>query len=138
MQRVTFLLPLLASTLALGAEVEPQCNPPRTTYDFNMCPDPVFERATQDLTRYLQASRQSEAKDAQSLAALNAAQSAWEKYVNSHCDAVYAHWREGTIRNQKYTACRLGLMRERTHELWFQYLKPVDKSPPVLPEPPEK
>lgn len=140
MRRLMLLCLALVPGWGTGAEpdAEPDCAAPKTTYDFNMCGSREAQRADEEMLRYLEAAMTRVARDAESRSALEVAQKSWEAYRSSHCGAVYTLWREGTIRGPKGIACQIALTRQRTHEVWLQYLRPVEKSaPPLLPEPPQ-
>ena len=63
-------------------------------------------------------------------AELQAAQVAWEGYVDLHCHAVYENYAEATIGSSLFNMCRLELARARTMELWRAYLERSDIEPP--------
>ena len=65
-------------------------------------------------------------------AELQAAQVAWEGYVDLHCHAIYENYAEAPIRSSLFTMCRWELARARTAELWRGYL---DKSEVDVPPP---
>ncbi|MDE0552455.1 hypothetical protein OU793_24315, partial [Vibrio sp. VP6] len=58
-----------------------------------------------------------------------------QAYMSSHCDSVYTQWRDGTIRGVMAISCKTKLTKQRTHELWENFLTYMDSTPPVLPEP---
>lgn len=118
-----------------SAGAEPDCEAPHSTIEVDACAAIELERAEQELERYLEASRERFEEDERTLDALEEAQEDWERYRSSHCRAVYTLWREGTIRGVMELDCRTALTRERTHEVWRQYLTYPDGAPPVLPEP---
>jgi uncharacterized protein YecT (DUF1311 family) len=125
----------LAAGAALAADPQANCTAPKTTYDINICSALNADNGELELQHYLEASRSRIQRDPESLAALNEAQIAWEKFRASHCAAVYSHWRDGTIRGPQSITCRLEITRARTHQLWKEYLTYVDRTPPLLPEP---
>jgi uncharacterized protein YecT (DUF1311 family) len=63
-------------------------------------------------------------------AELQAAQVAWEGYVDLHCHAIYENHVEARIRSSLFTMCRWELARARTVELWRAYLEPADIEQP--------
>ena len=62
-------------------------------------------------------------------------QTAWMTYREAHCGAVYAHWKDGTIRSAMAADCNIDLTADRTHQIWKDYLTFPDSTPPLLPEP---
>jgi uncharacterized protein YecT (DUF1311 family) len=121
---------------SMAAKSETNCEKPVTTYDFNTCGSREADRARAEMQRYLEAAKvRMQKEDSQAVAALEAAQSAWTSYQEKHCAAVYARWQGGTIRDPASVQCSIDLTRQRTHQLWADYLTYPDRTPPILPEP---
>lgn len=66
---------------------------------------------------------------------LEASQSSWEAYAETRCAGVWDNWKAGTIRTMMSVGCRIAATRQRTHDIWEDYLTYVDSTPAVLPEP---
>jgi uncharacterized protein YecT (DUF1311 family) len=126
---LTLLTVLIAPCLAIGAEIN--CDDARTTLEINECVARQVDQAEADMNRYLDAAKKAHAEDGVTISALEEAQKAWELYRDSHCDAIYALNREGSIRASQMLSCKLELTRQRAHDLWGWYLG--DQS--ELPEP---
>ncbi|MCM2129357.1 lysozyme inhibitor LprI family protein [Larsenimonas rhizosphaerae] len=134
----TWLLIVLAS-LSLSAVADDEaldCNNVMNTLDINRCAAIELEDAEKVLTHYLETSVERNAADPELVDAIKVAQKQWQAYAAAHCDAVYTQWREGTIRGVMGITCRTRLTRQRTHEIWQDFLTYMDSTPPVLPEPP--
>jgi uncharacterized protein YecT (DUF1311 family) len=58
----------------------------------------------------------------------------WEKFRKSNYNAVYTHWRDGSIRGITTLQSDLRVIQQRTHELWESYLT-HESQYPILPEP---
>ncbi len=127
-------LAMLASPI-LSASAVIDCEAARTTIEINQCAAMELASAQAELTKYLQASYAHHEDDPQLVAAIQASQKDWQAYLTSHCDAVYTQWRDGTIRGVMSLSCKTQLTRQRTHEIWTNFLTYMDSSPPVLPEP---
>jgi uncharacterized protein YecT (DUF1311 family) len=84
------------------------------------------------LERYLAESRRLLAGDQGALAALDAAQAAWQSYRDKQCSAVYAVYETGTIRGAQFAGCKLEATERRTYELWQTYIENMVSD---LPEP---
>ena len=66
---------------------------------------------------------------------LTESQAAWEAYVESRCDGVREDTAGGTMGGLGYAWCVTSTTRQRTHDIWADYLTYADATPPVLPEP---
>lgn len=132
--RVAVLLAALYfSTPASGDSFE--CNQMTTTVAISKCKIREFGAVEDKLTKYLEASVQHYDDDPVVVKAIRESQEQWEAYSTAHCDAIYAKWREGTIRGIMATECRKNLTKQRIHVIWESFLTYVDSTPPVLPEP---
>ncbi|WP_224055051.1 lysozyme inhibitor LprI family protein [Celerinatantimonas diazotrophica] len=107
----------------------------KTTIDMNECLSHNLSIARAEMNQYLQASLDRNAADPELIKSIKIAQKNWETYRSSNCDSVYTAWREGTIRNAMALICGIRLTKQRTHELWEDFLTYMDSTPPVLPEP---
>lgn len=131
-----YLIPLLALlSFNIAAGDEPDCERASSTPDINWCAAVELGTAQQELKYYLEEAIKRHADDAELIAAIHSAQADWEKYAESHCDAIYTYWREGTIRSVMELGCKRKLTKQRTHEIWAGFLTYMDSTPPVLPEP---
>ena len=111
------------------------CNNVMNTLDINRCVAIELEAAEEVLTHYLETSIEHNAGDPELVDAITAAQKQWQAYATAHCGAVYTQWREGTIRGVMGITCRTRLTKQRTHDVWQDFLTYMDSTPPVLPEP---
>ena len=111
------------------------CENAYSTYAMEYCAAQEREDATKIMRRYLIASYSQYNENPEIVEAIKASQKAWEKYEYSNCDAVYTSWTTGSIRGLMSINCSTRITKQRTHELWLNYLTYMDSTPPVLPEP---
>lgn len=132
-----FVIIVLAS-LSFGALAEKtsvDCNNVMTTLEINQCAAIELEASQAQLKKYLKASFEHNSDDPELIAAIKLAQQDWQAYMSSHCDSVYTKWRNGTFRGVMAISCKTTLTKQRTHELWENFLTYMDSTAPVLPEP---
>lgn len=120
---------------ALSASGVTDCENARTTLEINDCAAMELESAQAELDEYLQASFEHHANDPELVAAIKTAQKDWQAYLASHCDAIYMQWRDGSIRGVMSLSCKTQLTKQRTHQIWSNFLSHMDSTSPVLPEP---
>ena len=103
--------------------------------EINQCALEKLKFAQAELDQYFAASLEHNAEDAELIKSIQNAQRNWQAYMVSHCDSVYTQWREGTIRGVMAISCKTKLTKQRTNEIWQNFLTYMDSSKPVLPEP---
>lgn len=118
-----------------ASETAIDCDKAITTMDTNQCAAMDLRVADDEMHNYLKTSYQYNDYDSKLIDAIKLAQKDWETYMKSHCDSVYTQWREGTIRGVMAISCKTKLTKQRTHEIWENFLTYMDSTPPVLPEP---
>lgn len=124
-------LPLLAS----ASDDVIDCENAMNTIEINQCAAIELESAQAELDKYLAASFEHNAYDAELVASIKKAQESWQAYMSAHCSSVYTQWRDGSIRGIMALSCKTTLTKQRTHEVWANFLTYMDSTPPVLPEP---
>ncbi len=124
-------LPLLAS----ASDDVIDCENAMNTIEINQCAAIELESAQAELDKYLAASFEHNAYDAELVASIKKAQESWQAYMSAHCNSVYTQWRDGSIRGVMALSCKTRLTKQRTHEVWANFLTYMDSTPPVLPEP---
>ncbi|PMN26284.1 hypothetical protein BCT41_18760 [Vibrio splendidus] len=124
-------LPLLAS----ASDDVIDCENAMNTLEINHCAAIELETAQAELDKYLAASFEHNDYDAELVASINKAQESWQAYMSAHCSSVYTQWRDGSIRGLMALSCKTTLTKQRTHEVWANFLTYMDSTPPVLPEP---
>ena len=129
---ILFVLAFTGTSQAESPECEHQAV---TTMDMNQCIAGQVATAEHQLERYLEASRMRYSSDPAIVDLLQQSQDAWITYRETHCDAIYQMWFEGTIRGAMAGRCSLQLTQERTHQIWADYLTYMDSTPPILPKP---
>ncbi len=99
---------IILASLSFGALAEEEsvdCNNAMTTIEINQCAAIELESAQVKLDKYLNTSFEHNSHDPELIA------------------AIKAIW------------CKTKLTKQRTHELWENFLTYMDSTPPVLPEP---
>jgi uncharacterized protein YecT (DUF1311 family) len=131
------LIIILASlSFAVLAEEESvDCTNAMTTIEINQCAVIELESARAQLDKYFNTSLEHNAHDLELVEAIKLAQQDWQAYMSSHCNSVYTQWRDGTIRGMMGISCKTKLTKQRTYELWENFLTYMDSTPPVLPTP---
>ena len=114
---------------------ELDCDNALTTIEINVCAGRTLDIAETELKTYIATAEQKYASEKNVIEALQKSQFAWINYRKSHCHAIYEKWSRGTIRGVMFSSCMLQLTKERTHTIWSDYLKYMDATPPLLPEP---
>lgn len=129
------LLLILISVSSFAQEKKLDCNNAITTLDINRCMSLELEKVESTMETYLSKSKERHKEDNVSSKSIEKSQDIWLKYRESHCNAIYDTWREGTIRNSMFIRCKIDLTQKRTKELWSYYLTFMDSTPSILPEP---
>ncbi|MEZ9601901.1 lysozyme inhibitor LprI family protein [Vibrio sp. 10N.261.55.A10] len=132
---ISALIAVCFSFSALADEGVVDCENAMNTIEINHCAAIELESAQAELDKYLAASFEHNAYDAELVASIKKAQESWQAYMTAHCDSVYTQWREGSIRGVMALSCKMTLTKQRTHEVWVNFLTYMDSTPPVLPEP---
>lgn len=131
------------ATLMAVSESPPECEGP-TSLSMDDCAATYADRADKELVRYLAVARadiadsakqSGESSNREALEDFDEAQNAWAEYREAECGAVYSRWISGTIRILKNLSCRTAITKARTHQVWATWLRFVDNTPPLLPEP---
>ncbi|NOH94374.1 DUF1311 domain-containing protein [Vibrio sp. AIC-3] len=132
---ISALIAVCFSFSALAYEGVVDCENAMNTIEINHCAAIELESAQAELDKYLAASFEHNAYDAQLVASIKKAQESWQAYMTAHCDSAYTQWRDGSIRGVMALSCKTTLTKQRTHEVWANFLTYMDSTPPVLPEP---
>ncbi|MEZ8859198.1 lysozyme inhibitor LprI family protein [Vibrio sp. 10N.247.311.51] len=132
---ISALIAVCFSFSALADEGVVDCENAMNTIEINQCAAIELESAQSELDKYLAASFEHNAYDAELVASIKKAQESWQAYMTAHCDSVYTQWRDGSIRGVMALSCKTTLTKQRTHEVWENFLTYMDSTPPVLPEP---
>jgi len=130
---VLFLMSL--SFTAVAADQVVDCDHVISTLEINHCASIDLALAKTALDNYLAVSFEHLAYDPELIESIKVAQQNWQVYMSSHCDSVYTQWREGTIRGVMAISCKTTLTKQRTHDIWANFLTFMDSTPAVLPEP---
>ncbi len=129
------LLIATSQSVLASASGEVDCEKAYSTHDMEYCAAQKRGSASKTMRRYLIASYSQYNHDPDTVKAIKASQQAWEAYENSNCEAVYNSWNTGSFRGLMSINCSTRMAKQRTHELWLNYLTFMDSTPPVLPEP---
>jgi uncharacterized protein YecT (DUF1311 family) len=111
------------------------CNEAMTTLQVNYCAGAELKKAQYEMNEYLAKSKEHNNYDLELIKSINVAQKAWLLYADAHCDSIYTQWRDGTIRGVMSLSCKTKVTKQRTHEIWANFLTYMDSTPAVLPEP---
>ncbi|HZW16212.1 MAG TPA: lysozyme inhibitor LprI family protein [Brevundimonas sp.] len=113
--------------------------------EIKMCAAEDMVAETERMERYLEAARiRASELDEHSVeygprtrqaAWLSESQQAWETYAERRCDGVKEATSGGTMGSLGWMGCITEATRQRTHDIWSDYLTYWDTTPPVLPEP---
>ena len=108
-----------------------------TTYEMNQCAIADIAIAEARLSRYVDTARErlSDQGDSETLGHFDAAQAAWETYIDGECGALYQRYIDGSIRGLIAGNCHRAMIDERTHTVWQHWLTYADSTPPILSEP---
>jgi len=118
-----------------SAESSINCASASNNREVDECFARQVSEAEEVMIGYYNKSLERYAADSQVQQAIKEGQTAWLKYAEANCGAVWAIWRTGTIRNVKYLSCKMGLVQKRTYNLWDTFLTYADSTPAVAPEP---
>tara|TARA_R110001583_G_scaffold48129_3_gene150587 strand:+ start:798 stop:1205 length:408 start_codon:yes stop_codon:yes gene_type:complete len=133
MKKFIFLMFAIYSSFAVSDEID--CNKAVSTLDINDCAGVELNKAELEMANYLAKSKEQNSYDKELITAIEKAQQAWQTYAEAHCDSIYTMWREGSIRGVMFLSCKTKLTKQRTHEIWSNFLTYMDSTSPVLPEP---
>ena len=107
---------LIAVTLLAAAEID--CERAQSMKDQRLCGDDARQAETASQDAYESAMRRLEqnphGNDRDMLAA---SQKAWLAYRKSFCEAISAHWGNGSIRDQYYVECMKKHAQSRKQEI---------------------
>lgn len=136
LMKTWMLLVLFGLSCSAMAENPPlDCQNAMSTLEMNRCASMALDSAEAELARYLAASLAHNADDLELVNAINAAQTDWQAYRLSHCNSVYMQWRDGSIRGVMAFSCKTQLTKQRSHDIWKNFLSYMDGTPAILPEP---
>ena len=124
-----------SSALAIDDAQAAPC-PGETTLEINDCLAQQLKAAQARLDKYFQAAIERHADDQPAVRlGIESSEKAFQAYRGIECSTVYEDWKEGTIRNAMALGCEIQLTDSRTHTIWSNWLRYMDSTPPVLPEP---
>lgn len=127
------LLWLLYSTTVLSVDFD--CKNAADTIQIDYCAGVKLKNAENEMNTYLLKSKEHNNHDPELIKSIKIAQRAWSVYAKAHCDSIYTKWREYTKRGLVSLSCKRELTEQRTHDIWSNFLKYRDSTPPILPEP---
>lgn len=127
---------LAAACLLASGAAHAICQDPPGVVPDQECMARELDQAERTLARYFEAARARARQGWDEPLDLVPAQTAWEAYRARHCADVYRKWSAGTHAARAGAMCEITLINQRTHDLWAAYLTYIDRTPPVLPEPP--
>jgi uncharacterized protein YecT (DUF1311 family) len=125
----------VACVLASGS-ARAICQDPANLVADQECMARELDKAERTMMRYFAAANTRASRGLDEPLDLAPAQAAWEGYRKQHCADVRRKWTGATHAARAQAMCEITLLSQRTHDLWAAYLTYVDRTPPVLPEPP--
>ena len=125
----------IGTPLTAHSESSLNCENPATTLEINMCASQELEQAQAEMDKYLAVCLTHNADDPELVEAIRLAQKEWKSYADSHCSSVFTKWRDGTIRGIMTISCQTALTKQRTLELWENFLSEMGGESSVLPKP---
>ena len=111
------------------------CNNAVSTPQINYCAGIELAEAELEMNVYLTKSKEHNNYDLELIKSIDIAQEAWVSYAEAHCNSIYTMWRDGTIRGVMSLSCKTKITKQRSHEIWLNFLTYMDSTPPVLAEP---
>jgi len=131
-----YFLAALALCLAFSASADESidCEEASSTADLNECAVQEMAAAEKVLAAYLEKAKEEYDFEKKVLAKLDKSQESWKKYSKDYCDSIYEVWSEGSIRGVMFGECMVRLTKERTHNIWTDYLVSMEGEA-ILPEP---
>ncbi len=135
MKKYLLIVFVSLSFLTVAEEAVLDCDSAMTTLQINYCASIELALAQAELAQYLEATFEHKSHDPELVKSIKVSQEDWLAYRSSHCDSVYTQWRDGTIRGVMAISCKTKLTKQRTHEIWTNFLTYMDDTPPVLAEP---
>ena len=106
-----------------------------TTREMEECMLALLERARERKERYLAGAIAKAGTDEVLVQSIRMGDSAGEAYIENECNAVWENWKKGSARNVMSITCAIGLVDDRTHQIWENWLSYADSTSPELPEP---
>jgi uncharacterized protein YecT (DUF1311 family) len=113
--------------------------------EIKMCAADDWGSETARMNRYIEAARKRAVEsDADSIKYgpqerqaiyLTESQQAWTAYAERRCEGVHEATSGGTMGSLGFMFCMIETTRQRTHDIWSDYLTYWDSTPPALPEP---
>ena len=131
---------LLALTMMVSLQPDDvKSNCAGNTLEINACLAVKRDRSEKRLQDYVRAAidrhTDEDGKSDSVAFGIQASQTAFEAYRSIECAVVYEDWKEGTIRGAMGSTCATELTDQRTHTVWENWLRYMDSTPPILPEP---
>lgn len=134
------------SELNEGAEIfSINCHgmPQQTTIDMNACVESQLAEVEWVKDKYLTASlnrlKQDDKDDPESLQQLTTVfdneTKAWADLIDKASKSVAVNYAGGTISSTLFVLRKIGLVELQVHDIWDNWLRFGDSTPPVLPEP---
>lgn len=128
---------LLAVTLLMAADAASpnvECERAQSMKDQRMCGDDAKQAETAAQDSYESAMHKlADRPHGNDQQLLDASQKAWVAYRKAFCEAISAHWGNGSIRDQYYVGCMKKHADSRKQEI-DEYIS--HDSQPVAPAPP--
>ena len=122
---------LMLATTATAVD----CKHAKTTQDINYCQGLELDKLNNSLRIYYETSVQLNQNDELVVQKLMDSQARWEDYKSSYCGALYNKSRFGTTSGAAHLKCQQKLVKQRTLNLWQDFLSGPDGRSSDLPKP---
>lgn len=108
-----------------------------TTDDIEACRYRHVKTSEETLEKYITAAskRLTQKGKTRALATFYSGQKNWSLYRSQECDSVALFFQPGTIADLMKIDCLQKLTDVRMHEVWNNWLRYMDSTLPILPEP---
>ena len=94
--------------------------------EMRRCVNPAREAARTELERVVAQARARMSDSAELLAAFERAQTAWEAFHQSDCDAVGVDWQGGSMQGPVFSQCVYEHTLRRAQALWLRHVAAED------------
>ncbi len=121
MRVLVLVLSVIGTALALASDSIPNCDSPSNTVETIQCLYAEQQILQEQLDTLVADIRAGKLRDADDLAAFNEAHNNWAKYMETDCQSVHEHWKDGSIRGPLTIMCKIAHIEERNKLLTARY-----------------
>ncbi len=110
------------------------CQHASNTLEISQCKEQQTMLSNKQLKHYLAKAKETYRSDTRVSKAIIESQKVWKTYKKAQCDAVYQMYAQGTIVSIMTADCDYEMVKQRTHDIWRNFLQTLSGDP-ILPEP---